>query len=524
MSRKAISMRKIKEVLRLKWECKLSNRQIAESIKIGRTTVHDYINRVRAANLTYQQVLEISDEQLEARLFRFPDKSRQKYPVPDWSKVHIELKKTGVTLHLLWEEYKQENPCGYSYSQFCALYRAYARSLEVTMRQSYKAGDKLFVDYSGKGIEVVNPRTGEIRRAEIFVGVLGASNYTFAEATWNQSLKDWIGSHVRAFEYFGGVPACIVPDNLKSGVSKPWYYDPDLNPTYQQLAEHYGTAVLPTRSRKPRDKAKVEGGVLIVQRWILACLRHRRFFSLEELNQAIRQLLEKLNDRPFRKMPGSRRTLFEATDLPALKPLPTQPYEYAEWKKATVNIDYHVEVDHHYYSVPYQLVRKPVEVRISATGVEIFHRGTRVASHLRSVHRGHHSTIKEHMPAQHAFMQWRPERILEWAEKCGLNVKRIVEAVLRRREYPEQGYREALGIINLGRKLGNPRLDAACARAMYFGSPRYKTVANILTNNQDQLPLPTSGPPSALPAHENVRGPDYYRHLSGGTNASSTNH
>ena len=524
MSRKPISMRKIKEVLRLKWECSLTDRQIADSCKIGRTTVQEYVSRARAANLTFQHVQNMSEDDLEQNLFPGVPQPCRNRPSPNWDSIHVERKKPGVTLMLLWEEYRQAHPDGYSYSQFCDSYKRYSDTLEVTLRQSHKAGDKLFLDYSGKRIEVVDPKTGEVRAAEIFVAVLGASNYTYAEATWSQTLRDWIGSHVQALEYFGGVPACLVPDNLKSGVSKPWYYDPDINPTYMQFAEHYGTAVLPARSRKPRDKAKVEAGVLLVQRWILACLRHRRFFSLGELNTAIWQLLEKLNHRPFKKMPGSRRSLFESIDKPALRPLPTQAYEYAEWKHATVNIDYHVVAEQHYYSVPYSLARKQVEVRVTATCVEIFHRGTRVASHMRSCYKGQHSTIQEHMPPQHAFVQWSPERFLRWAEKCGPQVVSVVEGILKRRHYPEQGYREILGILRLAEKLGKERLNAACSRAMHFGSPRYKTVATILKNNQDRLPLPDTCIETPLPEHDNVRGPDHYNQLVGGSDASATSH
>lgn len=526
MSRKPISMRKIKEILRLKWECHLGDRQIAQSCNVGRTTVQEYLSRARAARLSWEIARDLNEEELDKRLFPGRGPSAPNRPSPDWSYIYKERKKPGVTLQLLWEEYRGNFPNGYSYSQFCDLFQEFVRALPVTMRQTHKAGEKLFIDYSGKKPEVVIRETGEIRQAELFVAVLGASDYTFAEATWTQSLPDWIASHVRALHYFGGVPALLVPDNLKSGITRASYYDPDINPTYSQFAQHYGMAVLPARVRKPRDKAKVENGVLIVQRWILACLRNRRFFSLEELNEAIEKLLAKLNERPFKKLPGSRKQLFESLEKPALRPLPVQSYEYAEWKRATVNIDYHVEAQHHYYSVPWQIARQRVEVRITGKTVEIFHRGTRVASHVRSFHHGMHSTVSEHMPPHHQFSQWTPQRLIKWGQKCGISVAKMVETILNGREHPEQGFRACLGILRLAEKIGNERLNAACARALFYGSPRYKTVVSILENNQDRLPLPEQHPEKPCPSHENIRGPQYYASSeTGGQNdASTTNH
>ena len=395
-------MRKVKEILRLKFEAGHGQRQIARSCAIGKTTVAECLARFERSGLSWAQAAQLDEATLEHKLYPPPVAvPAQERAVPDWPYIHQELRRKGVTLTLLWYEYKAAHPEGYQYSWFCDQYRAWSAKLDVVMRQEHRAGEKLFVDYAGQTVEVVDRRTGEVRQAQIFVAVLGASNYTYAEATWTQQLPDWIGSHVRTFQFFGGVPELAVPDNLRSGVTKAHRYEPDLNPTYMDLASHYGVAVLPARVRKPRDKAKAEAGVLLVERWILAALRNRTFFSLQEVNREIARLLERLNARPFKKLPGSRQELFEQLDRPALRPLPEQPYEFAEWKKVRVNIDYHVEVDGHYYSVPYQLVRKSLEARYSERTVECFHKGQRVASHVRSHLKGRHTTVAEHMPASH---------------------------------------------------------------------------------------------------------------------------
>jgi transposase len=395
-------MRKIKEVLRLKWAQGLSNRQIAKACGIGRPTVGEYLRRAAEAGLAWPLPADLDEATLERQLFPPPPSlPAQTRGVPDWSRVHQELKRKGVTLFLLWQEYRETHPEGYQYSWFCDHYRAWQGKLDVVMRQDHRAGEKLFVDYAGQSMPVVDRDTGEIHEAQIFVAVLGASNYTYAEATWTQGLPDWIGSHRRTFAFFGGVPELVVPDNLRAGVSKAQRYEPDTNPTYQDMAAHYGVAVLPTRVRRPRDKAKVEAGVLVVERWILAALRQRTFFSLAQLNAAIAGLLEKLNARPFKKLPGCRRAHFEAWDKPALKPLPAAPYEYAEWKKARVHIDYHVAVEGHYYSVPHALIKRQLDVRITQNTLECFYRGQRVASHRRSLHKGRHTTVPAHMPEAH---------------------------------------------------------------------------------------------------------------------------
>jgi transposase len=416
-----------------------------------------------------------------------------------------------VTLGLLWHEYREQHPDGYGYSQFCALYQEWAKALEPVLRQHYVAGEKLFVDYAGQTMPVVDRRTGEVREAQIFVAVLGASNYTYIEATWSQGLEDWIGAHRRCFEFLGGVPALVIPDNLKAGVTSPCFYDPELNRTYQKLAEHYGTAVVPARIRRPRDKAKAETGVQGVERQILARLRERRFFSLAELNDPLRELLVAYNRRPFQKLEGCRESLFFALDRPALKPLPAQPYEYAEWKQARVSLDYHIEVDRHYYSVPYQLLHAQVEVRLGARTVEILHKGRRVASHLRAWGRGGYTTLPEHMPPHHReYAEWNPSRLVRWAQQTGPATAALVEQILTSRAHPVQSYRACLGVLRLGKAHTPARLEAACARALALHAPTYKSVKSILAHGLETQPLPTPAPAPAPIQHAHIRGARYY--------------
>ena len=505
-------MRKIKEVLRLKWVSGLSNRQIAASCGIGRPTVSEYLRRAELAGLRWPLPDDLDEARLERLLFPPPpDLPAQQRGIPDWANIHGELKRPGVTLFLLWQEYRQAYPDGYQYSWFCEHYRAWQGKLDLVMRQDHRAGEKLFVDYAGQTVPVIDQTTGEVRQAQIFVAVLGASNYTYAEATWSQSLPDWIGSHVRTFRFLGGVPELVVPDNLRAGVSKAHRYEPDTNPTYQDMASHYGVAILPTRVRKPRDKAKVESGVLVVERWILASLRHRQFFSLTELNAAISDLLGKLNARSFRKLPGCRRDHFEQLDRPALRPLPAEPYVYAEWKKARVHIDYHVAIDGHYYSVPCALVKKEVEVRLTRHTVECFYRGNRVASHRRSDQKGRHTTLTAHMPESHRQAgEWTPERLKRWAAKTGPATEKLIQVVLASRQHPQQAYRSCLGILRLGKAYGDERLEAACRRALILGSCRYKSIESILKLRLDEQPLEGQQELALPDAHDNIRGPAYY--------------
>jgi len=508
---KGLSMRKIREILRLSLNNNMGHRQIARSCSISHATVGAYIKRVQEAGLTYSQLENMDDTQLQNILRgNEGEKDQNGRPQPDWDFVHQELKKKGVTLQLLWEEYKQIHPDGYQSSQFYEHYNRWKKKLNVSLRQSHKAGEKMFVDYAGQSIQVTEPHTGEIRQVQIFVAVLGSSNYTYAEATWDQGLANWIGSHVRAFEYFGGVPRAIVPDNIKSGVSKACRYEPDINPTYHDMAVHYKTVIIPARVRKPKDKAKVEAGVQVVERWILASLRNRAFFHLSELNESIRELLIKLNQRPFKKLKGSRLSWFETIERDALLPLPASRYVFAQWKKARVNIDYHVELDGHYYSVPYALVGEKVQLRYTAETVEIFHRGKRVASHNRQQRPGRHTTQAEHMPKSHRqYLEWRPSRIIRWAATVGEATAQVAQTIINSRQYPEQGYRSCLGILRLGKKYTDERLEAACRRAVFIGAYQYKSIRSILEKGLDQRPLPPERPQPNI-QHENIRGGEYY--------------
>jgi transposase len=507
-----LSMRKIREVLRLRFEAGLSGRQVAASLQMARSTVGEYERRFAAAGLGWPLPEGLTETALEQRLFPPPPAMPAAFrPVPDWAAVHQELRRPDVTLMLLWEEYRASDPQGFAYSWFCEHYRAWAGKLDVVMRQTHRAGERLFVDYAGQTVEIIDRVTGEVRAAQIFVAVLGASNYTYAEATWTQALPDWIGAHARAFAFLGGVPEILVPDNLKSGVSRACRYEPDLNPTYAELANHYGVAVLPARVRKPRDKAKVEGGVLVVERLILAAVRHRTFFSLGELNAAIAARLEQLNHRPFKKLPGSRRSAFEQIDQPALRPLPAAPYVYATWKKVRVHIDYHVELDGHYYSVPYALVKQQLDARLSERTVEVFHQGQRVASHVRSPLKGRHTTTPEHMPKAHReYATWTPQRLVHWAEQSGPATAGVVGQILRTRVHPQQGFRSCLGILRLGERYGTDRLEAACRRALRLNACRYQSIASILERGLDRQPLPEQTELTLPSAHDHVRGPGYY--------------
>jgi len=517
MAKERLSMRKIKEVLRLRFEHQQSTRQIAKSCDIARSTVKEYLDRVQKTGIPWPLPAEWDDAALENRLFPpIPLISPEKRQMPPMEYLHQERKKKGVTLQLLWHEYKEANPEGYQYSQFCELYRKWVDKLDVCLRQEHRAGEKLFVDYAGQTIPIQDPQTGGNREAYLFVATLGASNYTFAEATLTQDLPSWIQSHVHAFEFFNGVAEILVPDNLKTGVTHPCRYEPDINPTYSDLAEHYGTVVIPTRIAKPKDKAKVESAVLIAERWILAALRNHRFFSLAEANQAITEKLKEFNHRKFQKLNTTRRELFANLDRPALKPLPEKPYEYADWKKAKVNIDYHIEVDGHYYSVPYQLVKESVEIRFTSTTVEALFKNRRVASHARSYRRGGFTTLKEHMPKAHQqYLEWTPSRIIRWAAQTGPHTEKLVTQILESKPHPQQGFRSCLGIIRLGKQYSQERLEAACAYALSIHGFFYKSVQSILKNGLDQkhtlLPQ-REKPTQPLPFdHPNIRGKEYYQ-------------
>jgi transposase len=508
-------MRKVKEVLRLRFELKLGQRQIARSCGIGLSTVHEYLERAAEAGVGWPLPEGLGEEELEAKLFgnpAVPVRAARHRPQPDWQTIHQQLQQhRHLTLQLVWEEYRQAHPEGYRYSWFCERYLQWRRRLDVVLRQDHKAGEKMFVDWAGATISVYDSTTGQARPASLFVSVLGASSYTYAEATGDQQLEAWIQAHVHALEFFGGVPRLAVPDNTKTAVTRACRYDPDLNPTYQEFAVHYGMGVVPARPYKPRDKAKVESGVQVVERWIVAALRNRKFFSLPELNQAIRELLVRLNERPFRKRDGSRASLFHSLEKPALASLPAERFDMSQWSRATVNIDYHIAFDGNFYSVPYALVQQVVEVRSTPTTVEIFHKGKRITSHLRGRGRGQNITQGEHRPKSHqAHLEWPPSRMVNWARSIGPNTAQLFERILGEKPHPEMGYRSCLGIIRLAQQYSVQRVEAAAERALLTQACRYQSVKSILKNSLDTLPLAPPQPGSSPRMHDNVRGSEYF--------------
>lgn len=512
MAAERLPMRKVREVLRLKYACGVSERVIARSVGVSRSTVAEYLRRASVIGLGWPLPADLDDAALDRRLFTPPGfHGGPTQPLPDWSRLHTELRRSGVTLLLLWEEYRADHPDGYGYSRFCAHYGAWRRTVSATMRQTHVAGEKLFVDFAGDTVPVFDVPSGEVRAAHIFVAVLGASNYTFAQARWSEGLADWTGAHVDGFAFFGGVPALVVCDNLKAGVTAACRYEPGINRTYQDLATHYGTTILPARVRKPRDKAKVEVAVLIVERWILARLRHRRFFSLAELNAAIAELLAALNARPMRKIGASRRQLFETIDAPALGALPAEPYEYAEWKKARVAPDYHIELAGHFYSVPSGLIRQTVEARTTETTVEVFHKGRRVAAHVRSSLRNRYTTVPEHMPSAHRrYAEWTPARLTCEAARIGPATVQLIETILHAKPHPEQGFRAGLGILRLAKSYGDIRLEAACLRGLSIGASTYGSIASILKNGLDKAFHADVAAAAEPIRHGNIRGRGYY--------------
>jgi transposase len=503
-------MRKIRDVLRLS-AAGMSKRKIATSLGVSATAAGGCIRRARRAGLRWPLPEDLSDETLERWLYPSPAvAAKDRRPQLDWAAVHRELRRPGVTLQLLWEEHRAAYSDGYGYSRFCELYQLWKGRLSPTMRQRHIAGERLFVDYAGAMLAVIDASIGETRTAQLFVAVLGASNYTYAEATWTQGLADWIGSHTRTFAFIGGVTAMVVSDNLRSGISKACFYEPAVNRTYAEMAAHYDTAIVPARPYRARDKAKVEVAVQVATRFIIAKLRNRSFFSLSELNAAVAALVTQINDRASRHLGASRRALFEQLERTALKPLPAEPYVFAEWKECRVGLDYHVEIEKHYYSVPHQLLREKVWARITAHTVEVFHRGKRVAAHVRSSSNRSHTTVREHMPSSHRrYADWTPERLRRHAGEIGGNTSALVEIILQERAHPEQGFRACVGILRLAKTYGRERLEAACGRALEIGARSYSSVNSILKNHLDrQRPaMPADGPAIA---HDNIRGPTYF--------------
>ena len=509
--KKRLSMRKIKEVLRLYYDQSLSRNAIAGACRIARATVQDYIRRFQASDLSWPLPEDMGEAELNAHLFKRPVELSSKSQ-PDWRQIHQELSRKGVTLQLLWQEYSQAEPQGYQYSRFCQLYRRWAKSHKLSQRQRHKAGEKLFVDWAGPTMPITDPETGVVRQAQIFVAAMGASHYLYVEAAENQTLENWLMAQVRALRFYGGAPEILVPDNPKTAVTSPCRYEPDLNPSYQEFARHYHLAVIPARVRKPKDKAKVEVGVQVVERWVLAPLRDRTFFSLAELNQALKVQLHQVNNRPLSGLQQSRRELFERLDQPALRTLPATEYEMAHIAKARVDLDYHVRLEQRYYSVPCHLVHQKVEIRSTSRLVEIYHDGHRVASHLRQIEAGQ-TTRLEHMPTAHRQMlEWTPSKLIQWGGEIGPDTQRMIQTIFERPQHPEQNYRSSLGFLQIEKRYGRLRLEKACGRALHFGLMTYQQVKVILQSGQDLLPLPDTETEVALsPTHANLRGAQCYQ-------------
>jgi transposase len=506
-------MRKIRDVLRYRHSTDLSLEAIARALNISKGVVAKYLKLAAEAGLGWPLPDDLDDGALERRLYSQPAARASAFVEPDYALVHQELKRKEVTLTLLWEEYRASaGDAAFQYTAFCTRYKAWAGKLKRSMRQIHRAGEKLFADYAGPTMPVIDADTGEIRPASIFVAVLGASSYTFACATPGQTQADWLTGLDRALRFIGGVPELIVPDNPRALVTVANRYEPELNRATIEFAHHFGTVILPARPRKPQDKAKVEVGVQVVERWIMARLRHRQFFSVAELDAAVARLLPTLNNRPFKKLPGCRTDVFEKLDAPYLRALPATRFVLAEWKRASVNIDYHIEVDGHYYSVPHALVRQEVELRITRSMIEVLAKGRRVASHPRNPRQGGYSTIADHMPAAHrAHADWSPGRLMNWAASVGPATGELVKRLLMEKQHPEQGYRSCLGLMRLARNVGHERMEAACTRALAIGAHRYRSVASILEKGLDRQPVTGSAQAELpLPEHANVRGPDYY--------------
>jgi transposase len=512
MATERLAMHDVREILRQKLTLKRSHRAVVEALGVSMGVVSGVVTRATTLGLDWEAVEALDDEALEVRLYGPRITKRQARPLPDPAELHVELRKPGVTLQLLHLEYLERHPDGYRYTAFCRVYQEWLERRAPTMRQVHVAGDKMFEDYSGKKPHYVEPTTGEVIEVELFVAVLGASSYTYAEATRTQKLADFTASNARAFTFFGGVTNAVVPDQLKSAVRVANRYEAGVQRTFAELGRHYGTTILPARPRSPRDKAKVEVAVQVAQRWILARMRHERFDSLGALNARIAELCAELNRRVMRQYKASRLELFERLDKPALRPLPEEPFVHAEWEKARLNIDYHAKVGVHFYSAPFTLVHEELWGRSTATTVELFHRGTRVASHLRSNVPGRHTTDPRHMPASHQkHAEWTPTRILGWASTVGPMTVKLAEAILAERRHPEHGYRSCLGLFRLAKQYGHDRVEAACARALVAGARSYRHVESILKHGLDRAPaLDVERPEGAKVEHENVRGPDYY--------------
>ena len=508
-----IPMRKISEILRLRYELGFSYQEISQSQNVSKGTISEYIRRSKSAGLGWPLPEGMDETGLHNALYLPVNPAKKVRPLPNWDEVCCELRRKGVTLLLLWREYREKHPDGLGYTQFCKRYQAHVKQITPVMKQVHKAGEKTFVDYAGMTVPWLDTATGEIIEAQIFVGSLGASQYTFAEASPSQQLGDWIESHVRMWSYFGGVSKMVVPDNLKSGVTKAHRYDPEINRNYQHVGEHYGFAIVPARPSKPKDKAKVENAVGCIERQVLAPLRDMTFTSIAEINSAIKPLLEKFNANKFQKMDASRKSLFEEIDKPALSPLPKHSYQYASWKKAKVNIDYHVCYKDHYYSVPYNYLHQEIELRVTNRIVECFYKSRRIAAHPRSYQRYKHTTLKEHMPKAHQeqSQEWSVDRLIRWAKKIGPNTATFIKKMIDSRAFPEQAFRSCLGLLRLSKGFGPDRLEAACLKGLEIGSYRYQQIQILLKNRMESISTQPTKPSTANIHHQNIRGSNYYQ-------------
>ena len=490
MPGKRLSMNKIREILRLRLNLGFGVRKVGKICNVSHSTVLDYERRIKKAGLSWDAIKDMNEPELLNILSSEQLNCKKNRPMPDFQYLFSEMKKKNVTLTLLWHEYKEKYPDGYQFTQFRYYYNKEKKKLNISLRQNYRAGDKLFTDYAGDTIPVINSLTGEVRKAYIFTTVLAATNYTFCEASFERDNIGYLSSNINALEFYGGVPALIIPDNLKTAVTKSDRFESNLNRTFEEFANYYGLAILPARVRKPKDKAKVEKGVQIVEQWIIASLRKRTFFSLEELNNSIRELLDKLNNRKMKQFNASRKELFDRLEKSQLKSLPLVRYEIGEWKRAKVNLDYHISVNNHLYSVPYHLIHEEVDVRLTDKTVEIFHKGRRIASHLRSDAPFGYTTDPNHRPKSHKeYLEWTQDKIIDWAKGIGESTGLFVEKIFEERSHPEQGIRSCLGIISLSKRYPKDRVEAACKRGLGIMSYSYKSIKSILEKGLDRIPL-----------------------------------
>ena len=512
MPMRRISMNKVREIIRLYEECNLSQRSIARVLSISRPIVHEYIQKIRSSGLDYTATQKLEDDALLEIIEGSGKAQSERYQVIRQKFEYFvkELKRTGVTLERLWQEYRDEHPDGFGYSQFCYHFQVWRNASELTMHIDHKVGDKSFVDFAGKRLEIVNRNTGEITDAEVFVSILGASQYTYVEAVATQQKHDWISANQNAFHYFGGVPRAVVPDCLKAAVSKANPYEPDINPEYEDFSRHFQTVILPARPVHPKDKGLVENAVKIVYTRIYAALRNRIFYSLQELNLAIAEGLERHNSKPMQRLNVSRKQLFFETEKSALMPLPVEKYEFKNFKTLKAQFNYHVYLsdDKHYYSVPYRYRGSQVKLVYTHSVVEIFCKNKRIAFHKRDLRPGGYTTHPDHMPSHHKFVSgWNPQRFIHWARNTGEHVEVVVSHVLESRKHPEQAYRVCMGILSLARQYDRQRLDKACKRAISFELYTYKGIKNILEKKLEDYQLDSFEP---LPSHPNIRGNEYY--------------